>query len=98
MAMDDWFDGLAKDSAHRFSRREVFGRLAAGLGTAVLLMLGMRTFASRDCGKLCVACCRNNFPDGGREFGECVSQCHHGEGICGPIVCPESSDTDAPAG
>ncbi len=89
MAMDDWFDGLAKDSAQRLSRRQVFARLAAGAATALLGTLGLQRFGSKDCGKLCQACCRNNFPNGGREFGECISQCHHGEGICGPIVCPD---------
>jgi hypothetical protein len=90
MAMDDWFDGLAKDSAQRLSRRQVFGRLAAGAGTALVVMFGLQRFASnKDCGKLCEECCRNNFPSHGPEFGQCVSECQHGEGLCGPIVCPQ---------
>jgi hypothetical protein len=88
MAMDDWFDGLAKDAAHRLSRRQVFGRLAVGAGLAMLSTFGLQRSSGKDCGKLCLACCRNNFPEGSAEFGECMSSCHHGEGLCGPIVCP----------
>ena len=87
--MDDWFDGLAKDSAHRLSRRQVVGRLAAGLGTALLGVIGLKQLAADNCGKLCEQCCRNNFPRGGPELGECIRLCHQGEGICGPIVCPQ---------
>jgi hypothetical protein len=91
MAMDDWFDGLAKDSANKLSRRQVFGRIAGGMGMAAFALFGLRGLA-RDkdtCGPLCEECCRNQFPDGGREFGQCVSSCHKGEGLCGPIVCPQ---------
>jgi hypothetical protein len=91
MAMDEWFDGLAKDSANRLSRRQVFGRVAGGLGMALFAVFGLNGLA-RDkdtCGKLCEECCRNQFPNGGRDFGQCVAQCQKGEGLCGPIVCPQ---------
>ena len=87
--MDEWFDGLAKDSARTLSRRQVIGRVAAGMGAAVLAVLGMQAKGNENCGRLCVECCKNNFPRGGPEFAECVRQCHDGEGICGPIVCPQ---------
>jgi hypothetical protein len=91
MAMDQWLDGLAKDSATTLSRRQAFGRLAGGFGMAVFALFGLRGLA-RDkdtCGKLCEECCRNQFPNGGRDFGQCVSACQKGEGLCGPIVCPQ---------
>ena len=88
--MDKWFDDLAKDSAKGLSRRQVFGRLTAGAGALVLALLGVRqSAAANNCGKLCEECCRNNFPHGGPELGECIRLCHKGEGLCGPIVCPE---------
>jgi len=88
--MDTWLDNLAKDSAHRLSRRQVFGRLAGGFGMAALSLFGLwRPDQGANCGKVCVECCRNNFPHGGRELGECIRQCHQGEGVCGPIVCPQ---------
>jgi hypothetical protein len=87
--MDAWLDKLAKDSAHQLSRRQVFGRIAGGFGMAVLGAFGLaRRATANDCGKLCEECCKNNFPHGGREYGECVSSCHQGEGICG-FVCPQ---------
>lgn len=88
--MDAWIDTLAKDSAHRLSRRQVFGRIAGGFGMAVLGVFGLARGSKRDnCGRLCEECCKNNFPEGGREYGQCVSLCHQGEGVCGPIVCPQ---------
>ena len=88
--MDQWLDNLAKDSADRLTRRQVFGRIAGGFGMTVLSAFGFaRRAKANDCGKLCEECCKNNFPHGGRDFGECVSSCHKGEGICGPIVCPQ---------
>lgn len=85
--MDAFIDNLAKDSANGLSRREVFGRIAGGFGAALLgLFAGRRT---TDCAKLCEECCRNNFPHGGADFGACVSSCHQGQGLCGPIVCPQ---------
>jgi hypothetical protein len=85
--MDAFIDNLAKDSAAGLSRRQVFGRIAGGFGAALFgLFAGRRT---NDCGKLCEECCRNNFPHGGAEFGACVSSCHQGQGLCGPIVCPQ---------
>lgn len=88
--MDAWLDNLAKDSAHRLSRRQVFGRIAGGFGVAVLSVFSLgRRDKPGACGQLCEECCKNNFPEGSREYGECVSSCHHGEGICGPIVCPK---------
>ena len=88
--MDDWLDRLAKDSAHRLSRRQVFGRVAGGFGLAVLDVFGFAGRANRDnCGRLCEECCKNNFPQGSREYGMCIKACHKGEGICGPIVCPQ---------
>jgi hypothetical protein len=91
--MDEWFDGLAKDSARTLSRRQVIARVAGGMGAAMLAVFGIRARAAEkdkeQCGKLCVECCKNNFPRGGPEFAECVRQCHDGEGICGPIVCPQ---------
>ena len=92
MAMDEWFDGLAKDAAHRrLSRRQILGRVAAGVGVALLAGVGIRADkpAKADCGKLCHVCCENNFPDHGKEYGQCIADCHKGEGICGPIVCPQ---------
>jgi len=87
--MDAWFDDLAKDSAHRLSRRQIFGRIAGGFGMAVLGVFGLsRRGGEAECGNLCVECCRNNFPTHGALFGECVSECQQGEGLCGPIVCP----------
>jgi len=88
--MDAWLDQLAKDSAQGLSRRQVFRRLAGGFGAAVIGVFGLpRRAQSDNCGRLCEECCKNNFPRGGREFGECVSSCHNGQGICGPIVCPQ---------
>jgi len=92
MAMDAWFDSLAKDSAGRLSRRQVFGRIAGGVGMAVFALFGLNGLAKekdKDCGHLCEECCRNQFPNGGREFGQCVAACQKGEGLCGPIVCPD---------
>jgi hypothetical protein len=89
MSKDQWFDRLAKDSAQGLSRRQVFGRLLGGTGLALVAALGFRSAADKDCGKLCEECCHNAFPDGGREYGQCVSDCQHGQGLCGPIVCPE---------
>ena len=90
--MDAWFDTLAKDSNSRLSRRQVFGRVAGGFGVAVLGLFGFaRTVKADNCGKACEECCKNNFPagSGDKGYGECVSSCHKGEGICGPIVCPQ---------
>jgi hypothetical protein len=85
--MDAFIDNLAKDSANGLSRRQVFVRIAGGFGAAVVGLFGRAR--SNDCGKLCQECCRNNFPHGGADFGACVSSCHQGQGICGPIVCPQ---------
>jgi hypothetical protein len=87
--MDNWFDGLAKDTARGLSRRQAIGRLAGGMAMAALGLLGIRQMDSQNCGKLCEECCRNNFPRGGQELGECIRLCHQGQGICGPIVCPQ---------
>lgn len=88
--MDSWLDNLAKDSAHRLSRRQVFGRIAGGFGIAALGVFGFtRRAKAAGCGKLCDECCRNNFPTHGPEFAECVRLCHKGQGVCGPIVCPQ---------
>jgi len=90
--MDAWFDNLAKDSAHRLSRRQIFGRLVGGFGMAVLGVFGLtRRARADDCGKLCEECCRNNFPTHGPQFGECVRLCQQGQGLCGPIVCPDGN-------
>ena len=90
MAPDKWFDDLAKESAQGLSRRQVFSRLAVSGGALVLALFGVRRAAAADkCGKLCEECCRNNFPRGGPELGECIRLCHQGEGLCGPIVGPE---------
>jgi hypothetical protein len=90
MSNDGWFDTLAKDSAQGLSRRQVFARLLGGTGAAIFAMFGMRRSASKDkdCSKLCEECCHNAHPNGGREYGQCVSDCQHGQGLCGPIVCP----------
>jgi hypothetical protein len=88
MAMDDWFDGLAKESRH-LSRRQVFGAIAGGLGAVILGAFGVRKRNANECGKLCAECCHNQFPHGGRELAECITSCHNGEGLCGPIVCPQ---------
>lgn len=87
--MADWFDALAKDSAQQLSRRQVFTRLAGGFAAAALAVVGLKRPAADNCGKLCEQCCRNAFPRGGPELGECIRQCHDGQGICGPIVCPQ---------
>jgi hypothetical protein len=89
MDLDKWFDDLTKDAAQGLSRRQVFGRVTAGAGAVVMALFGLRRSAASNCGKLCEECCRNNFPHGGRELGECINLCHQGEGLCGPIVCPE---------
>ena len=90
MGKDDWFDNLAKDSAQRLTRRQVFTRLLGGTAVAALSLLGVaRDKPEKDCGKLCQECCHNAFPDHGPEYGKCVSECQHGEGLCGPIVCPK---------
>ena len=88
MSNDGWFDTLAKDSAQGLSRRQLLGRLLGGTGAAVLGLFGMRAAAAKDCGKLCQVCCENQFSDHGVEYGRCVSDCHKGQGVCGPIVCP----------
>jgi hypothetical protein len=88
MGTDKWFDDLAKDSAQRLPRRQVFGRLLGAAGVAALSALGLLQ-AKPDCAKLCEECCHNAFPDGGRDYGQCVSDCHHGAGLCGPLVCPD---------
>jgi hypothetical protein len=90
MALDKWLDDLAKDSAQGLSRRQMFSRMAAGAGAIMLALFGIRrSAAANNCGKLCAECCQNNFPRGGPELGECIRLCHQGEGLCGPIVCPE---------
>lgn len=89
MATDGFFDELSKDTAHGLSRRQVLARLLAGTGLAALSLFGLNRFNGKDCGKLCEACCHNAFPDHGPEYGQCMSACHHGEGLCGPIVCPK---------
>jgi hypothetical protein len=89
MATDEFFDELSKDSARGLSRRQVFARLLGGTGVAALTLLGLSRSSGKDCGKLCEVCCHNAFPDHGREYGQCMSDCHHGEGLCGPIVCPK---------
>lgn len=93
MSREHWFDALARDSADGLSRRQVFARLLGGGAVAMFSFLAARPSADRsrtkDCGKLCVECCHNAFPDGGRDYGQCVSDCQHGQGLCGPIVCPE---------
>jgi hypothetical protein len=90
---DAWFDGLAKDAARGLSRRQMFRRLLGGTAVAVFGMIGAARVSAKDkfkdCSKLCEECCHNAFPNGGREYGQCVSDCHHGQGLCGPIVCPE---------
>ena len=89
MAMDDWFDGLAKDSSRNLSRRQVFGKIAGGFGAAILGSFAIRARDKNHCGKLCAECCHNQFPHGGPELAECIRSCHKGEGVCGPIVCPQ---------
>lgn len=92
--MDQWLDNLAKDSANRLSRRQVFGRVAGGFGVAVLGIFGFarRAKADESCiAKVCEECCRNQFPKGGQEKGECIRLCHERQGICKPAVdlgCP----------
>jgi hypothetical protein len=90
MRNDDWFDSLAKDSAQGLSRRQVFRRLFGGIGVALLGVVGLSAAGNgKDCGQLCQTCCHNFFPDHGKEYGQCVSDCHQGEGLCGPVVCPK---------
>jgi hypothetical protein len=87
MSRDDWFDALARDSARGLSRRQVFGRLLGGTGLALFSFFGLRDLArnDKDCGNLCHLCCANAYPDRGREYGQCVSDCQHGQGLCGPV-------------
>ena len=89
MSRDERFDALARDTAQGLSRRQVFGRLLGGMGLALLSAVGLSSKGDKECGKLCQECCHNAFPDHGREYGQCISDCQHGQGICGPIVCPE---------
>lgn len=93
MSRDQCFDALARDTAQGLSRRQVFARLFGGAALAVVALFTAREAAGndkiKDCGKLCEECCHNAFPDGGRDYGQCVSDCQHGEGLCGPIVCPD---------
>lgn len=87
--MDELFDALAKDASSKLSRRQVFGRFAAGLVTSLIAALGLAR-ADNPCGKLCAECCRNlDFPPRSPEHGKCVSDCHNGLGPCGPLVCPQ---------
>lgn len=93
--MDQWLDNLAKDSTHRLSRRQVFGRVAGGFGIAVLGIFGLapRAEADNSCvAKFCEVCCNNQFPKGGQEKGECIRLCHERQGVCGGellnLSCP----------
>jgi hypothetical protein len=87
--MGDRFDTLAKDAA-TLPRREVFRRIGGGLMAILLASVGLA--AGDNCGKLCADCCKNlDFPPRSAEHGKCISDCHRGEGDCGPIVCPDGS-------
>lgn len=87
--MDELFDALAKDASSKLSRRQVFGRFAAGMGATMMAILGLAP-AKNPCAQLCVDCCKNlDFPPRGPEHGKCLSECHKGLGPCGPIVCPD---------
>jgi hypothetical protein len=91
--MEHRLDTLAKTLSGTLSRREAIRRVGIGLGAAVLVSLGLRTEAAaasgNDCGKLCAECCVKNLGLRGRELAECMQACHAGEGLCGPIVCPD---------
>jgi hypothetical protein len=39
--MDELFDALAKDASSKLSRRQVFGRFAAGIATSMMAVLGL---------------------------------------------------------
>lgn len=86
--MGDRFDTLAKDAA-TLPRREVFRRIGGGLMAILLASVGLAA-DSDNCGKLCAVCCNNiDFPPRSVEHGQCIRDCHRGEGPCGPIVCPQ---------
>ena len=90
--MEHRLDTLAKTLSGTLSRREAFRRLGMGLGAAVLASLGLsanEASAADGCGKLCAECCVKNLGLRGRELAECIQACHAGEGLCGPIVCPD---------
>lgn len=89
--MDQWFDKLAKDTARNLSRRQLLGRFASTFALAVLAGFGFRKQGD-NCGLLCAQCCRNAYPRGGPELGQCIRECHSGEGLCGPTVCPQTPD------
>lgn len=88
MGMDDWFDNLAKDSAQRLSRRQVFGRLLAGTGVAAFSVFGLRKRDAPDknCVQICKECCHTNNSSGGVALGQCISACEHGEGTCWDVA------------
>lgn len=87
--MGDRFDTLAKDAAGTLPRREVFRRVGGGLLAILLASVGLAA-ESDNCGKLCAICCKaQDFPPRSPEFGQCISDCHRGEGPCGPLVCPQ---------
>lgn len=101
--MDRWLDNLAKDSAHRLSRRQIFGRLAGGFGIAVLGVFGLtrRVRADNSCvAKECEVCCTKDNPaKGGFPVDECIRLCHEGQDAgqerCGSLafsICGVSAD------
>lgn len=87
--MGDRFDSLAKETAANMPRRQMFRRIGGGLLGILLASVGLSADKG-NCAKLCAVCCNNlDFPPRSPEHGQCISDCHRGEGPCGPIVCPE---------
>ena len=91
--MEHRLDTLAKTLSGTLTRRQAFWRVASGLAIAMLSSVGARTASAggNDCGKLCAECCVKNLGLRGRELAECMQACHAGEGLCGPIVCPDGN-------
>jgi hypothetical protein len=93
--MGDRFDTLAKDAA-TLPRRELFRRVGGGLLAVLLASVGLAA-DSDNCGQACAICCKaQDFPPRSREFAECITSCHRGEGTCGPLVCRQ--DDPGPLG
>jgi len=89
--MGDRFDSLAKETAADMPRRQMFHRIGGGLLGILLASVGLSADQDKaNCAKLCAVCCQNlDFPPRSAAHGQCIADCHRGEGPCGPIVCPD---------
>jgi hypothetical protein len=94
------FDEWTKDLARGVSRREALRRLGGGLlgaAAAVGLGLGKASADGGGIGQACVDCC-NAITPRPEPFGQCVSDCVHNGGVCGPTCvaqgggCSQNSD------